>query len=331
MMRIALACQQRSGVKAWGILWAGTVAGCLLFGAAIFGVARGRYEVREIRPGIFVWLPEDIRDQDGDPRYDRAANAGFIITNEGVVVINTTNSPFHARELLYEIRRRTESPVRYVINTDPEGASILGNEVFADQETMIISTPAALSEMRNYQLELRRRIDEDYRMQARMRGIHLTLPNQTFDPEMVLTLGGFEIKILNLAPTAAPGDSVVYIPAAKVVICGALLKNGYVPRVGNRNVATWIEMLRRLESWDAEVFVPGQGPPGSKAEVAEFRQFLEWLTGEVELRMRQGMSLPQIRRQIVITKKYLWRARELAPLALEAVYAQLISSQSPRP
>ena len=77
-------------------------------------------------------------DQEGDPDFALSGTAGFIIAADAVVVVDTTNSPFHARELLYEIRQRTEAPVRYVIDTDSEGDQTLGNEVFVDQQAIRI-------------------------------------------------------------------------------------------------------------------------------------------------------------------------------------------------
>src|SRR3989449_1876446 len=90
----------------------------------------GRYEVREITPHVFVWIPEDIRDQDGDPEFSRAGTAGFIIAPEGVVVVETANNPIHARELLFEIRRRADAPVREVIATDPAFCHTRRNQDF---------------------------------------------------------------------------------------------------------------------------------------------------------------------------------------------------------
>ena len=114
---------------------------CLLPSAFSVRAANGLYEVQEVKPGVFVWIPDDVLDQDGDPQFSRAGAAGFIITAEGVVVVDTTNSPFHARELLYEIRERTEAPVRYVINTGADGDRMLGNEVFAELQATLISAP----------------------------------------------------------------------------------------------------------------------------------------------------------------------------------------------
>ncbi len=296
---------------------------CLLPSASGLPPARGHYEVLEIRPQVFVWLPEDILDQLSDPRFNRAATAAFVVTPQGALVVNTTNSPFHAREVLYEIRRRTEEPVRYVINTDSAGDSMLGNEVFQDVRATIISTIDARYEMGIYRQELAQRIREDFRLEARMRGVHVTLPGQTFDLEMSIKLGGREIRLHSLGGGQSPGDAGVYLPDAKVLFLGRLFHNGYFPGMTASNVRRWIEILRQVEGWDVEVYVPARGLPGGKKELAEFRGFLEWLVAEVEPRVRQGMSLVDIKREVNPLEKYDWRARDLAPRAVEAVSRQL--------
>jgi len=310
----------------------------LFFSAALFlpplrslFALGGRYEVREITPHVFVWIPEDIRDQDGDPEFSRAGTAGFIIAPEGVVVVDTTNNPFHARELLYEIRRRTDAPVKYVIDTDSEFDHTLGNEVFWDQEASIISTPAVLSELRRYQQDLPARLEGDWKLQARMRGIHPTLPSQTFESELTLHLAGNEMKLLSFADRDLPANAAAYLPQAKVLFLGDLFENGFFPRVGSRNVRRWIEILRQFESREVETYVPGHGAPGGKKELAEFRQFLEWLTSEVETSIHQGKSLDQVKTALRPLENYRWRAPELAPSAVEAVFSQLAGTQGAAP
>ncbi|HET7100730.1 MAG TPA: MBL fold metallo-hydrolase, partial [Terriglobia bacterium] len=108
------------------------------------------YQIKEIKPNVFVWVGEDILNQEGDPGFNRAGNAGFIITPDGVVVVNTTNSPFNARALLYEIRKRTDQPVRYVIDTGGSPDVMLGNEAFEDFQPVIISTRRAAQAMNDY-------------------------------------------------------------------------------------------------------------------------------------------------------------------------------------
>src|SRR5271157_4851489 len=119
----------------------GLLLSALCFLPSVLGFATGwLYNVREVKPNVFAWVSDDVLDLDGDPQFARAGTAGFIVTSEGVVVVNTTNSPFHGRELLYEIRHHSELPVRDVINTNSNGEQMLGNEVFMDEQATLISS-----------------------------------------------------------------------------------------------------------------------------------------------------------------------------------------------
>jgi len=306
---------------------------CLLPSAR--GLAAGwLYKVQEVQPNVFVWVADDVLDLDGDPQFDRAGTAGFIVTPEGVTVVNTTNSPFHGREVLYEIRHHSELPVRYVIDTDSSGEQILGNEVFTELQATLISSAKTQAEILNYRKLLARRLaveDTDGKLQARMRGIHVTVPTQTFGSEMSLRLGGQEIKLRCLLNNGSGDDAVVYLPAAKVLFLGELFENQYFPRIDSRMVHDWIDALRQVEGWDVQVYVPGHGEPGGKKELAEFRQFLEWFEKEIETRFQEGKSLNEAKREIgPLLEKYRWHAPELASEAMEAVYKQMAKTVSSR-
>ncbi len=288
--------------------------------------ARGLYEVREVKPGVFVLFPEDVTDSDGDPQFSRRANAGFVVTGGGTIVVNTMNTPFRARDLLYEIRRRSDQPVLHVINTDGHPDLVLGNEVFSALKATIIATSAAGEEMRDYGSDLARRLaqDENWRLQARMRGIHPTPAAQTFEEKLSIQPGGEEIQILQLLGGHSAGDAVVHMPASKVLFLGHLFENGFFPRLDRSDVRRWIQILKEVESWDVDVYVPAHGPAGGKKEVAEFRQFLEWLWNEVSTRVQEGKPITDVKRELKLTEAYRWSARDLAPRAVEEVYQQIL-------
>ena len=305
----------------------------LSFPRNIFPVEEGHYKILEVKPHVFVWQAEDILEQEGDPNFSRAANAGFVITPQGVIVVNTTNTPFNARGLLYEIRRHTDLPVRFVVNTSASPDAMLGNEAFTDFSPTILSTPTAASLINRYRSELPGRIEDDWRLKETMRGIHPTPPDQTFAQEMTIPVGGTPIKLINLGDDASPGDAVVYLPQAKVLFLGTLFENQYIPRLDSGDIRGWIRALRRVESWDVDVFVPGHGEPGGKKQVEQFRQFLEWLLNQVQARVQQGKSLQQIKDELIPFQGYPWRAKELEPHAVASVYHQLTGggSQNPLP
>jgi glyoxylase-like metal-dependent hydrolase (beta-lactamase superfamily II) len=282
------------------------------------------YHVQEIKPNVFVWVAEDILNQEGDPQFNRAGNAGFIITPGGVVVINTTNSPFNARALLFEIRKRTNQPVRYVINTGASPDVMLGNEAFEDFQPAILSTPEAARIMRDYRDAFPARIGGNWRVATSMRGVHPLPPTGTFEKEDTLRVGGREIRLINLGDNSSPGNAAVYLPASKVLFLGNVFENEYIPRIGSANLSQWIETLRKVESWDAEVFVPGHGVPAGRKQVQQFRGFLEWLYGRVRSGFQEGKSLEQIQGEMVPFPHLHWHAPELESAAVAAVY-QLVA------
>ncbi len=294
--------------------------------AAYGSPARGLYEVQEIKPGVFVLFPEDVTDTDGDPQFSRRANAGFVVTGTGAIVVNTMNSPFRARELLYEIRRRTDLPVLYVINTDGHADLVLGNEVFSALKATILATRTAGEEMRDYNSDLLHRLrqDENWRLQSRMRGIHPTPAAQTFDGKLSIQPGGEEIRIVQLSGGHSAGDAVVHMPNRKVLFLGHLFENRFFPRLERSDVRRWIQILKEVESWDVDVYVPAHGPAADKKGLAEFRQFLEWLWNEVSTRAQEGKPVTDVKRELKLTETYRWSARDLAPRAIEEVYHQIM-------
>jgi glyoxylase-like metal-dependent hydrolase (beta-lactamase superfamily II) len=108
-----------------------------------------------------------------------------------------------------------------------------------------------------------------------------------------------------------------------VLFLGHLFSNGSFPRLTSTDVRRWIADLRELESWDADVYVPGHGPPGDKKQLGRFRAYLEWLVSEIQTRIQQGKTLAEIRQEVNPVEKFHWGARELGLRAVDEVFQHL--------
>jgi glyoxylase-like metal-dependent hydrolase (beta-lactamase superfamily II) len=213
------------------------------------------------------------------------SNAGFVVTDDGVVVIDALGAPALAEELLAEIRRVTPLPVRHVILTHYHADHIYGLQVFKAAGANIIAHPAAReylnSETAGQRLEASRTelapwIDARTRLVPADRWLEAD--------ETVLTLGGTELRIRHLGPAHTAEDLAVYVPSAGALFVGDLVFRGRIPFVGQADSRRWIASLERLIGFAPKLVVPGHGPV-STAPLADLELTRDYL---VHLRRTMG-------------------------------------------
>jgi glyoxylase-like metal-dependent hydrolase (beta-lactamase superfamily II) len=223
------------------------------------------------------------------------ANTGFVIGDDGVVVIDTSASidadgqfgTEPARLLLAAIRTRTTLPVRFVINTHHHLDHVGANAVFVDAGAMVLAH-------RN----VRGWIHSE---NTRLFGTHITPqqkvfieallpPTVTNDQGMDLFLGSREIRVRSL-PGHTGGDSIVLIPDASVIFIGDLLWCKTLPNLIDASTSPWIDTLDTLAKNEADsTFVPGHGNVGNVQDVEAFREYLATLRKLVSDAQAMGKS-----------------------------------------
>ena len=185
---------------------------CLLQGAAVYAQEREPAEFREVGPGLFF-------------NYDNSlSNSVVLITDEGVLVVDTRMHPQDAELLLAEIRKRTHAPIRWVINSQFHGDHYMGNSVFRDEGATFIQhrdTRKVILERFEFEVEQRPFDQLGYE-----RGeVELVLPDVLFDSELTLELGGVTIELYYLGAGQNEGDTLVYFPHAKALHMGGVFHN----------------------------------------------------------------------------------------------------------
>lgn len=186
------------------------------------------------------------------------ANAGFIVTPAGVVVVDSGSSWQVARAMHEAIRQITSQPVRYVVNTGGQDHRWLGNGYFLQQGAEIIASRKARADMEERgaaQLEeLRKTIRE------KADGTWPVYPERLFDSEETLFPGGVEIRILHFYGGHTPGDAVVWLPRWRVLFSGDLVYTGRLLSISSvSNSRDWLASFGELERINPEWIVPGHG------------------------------------------------------------------------
>lgn len=190
--------------------------------------------------------------------YGMNANTGFIVTDAGVVVVDSGSGYLAAKAIHLAIKAVTNQPVRYVINTGGQDHRWLGNGYFRERGAQIIAAHPALADMQERGSMLLAGLKEvDAEMMANTTPVY---PEKLFDKHEVLRLGGLEIHLLYFYGGHTPGDSVVWLPQSRVLFSGDLV---YVDRLLGvlpiSNTKNWLASFAEMETLKPETIVPGHG------------------------------------------------------------------------
>ncbi len=239
-------------------------------------------------------LPFDIKPLGGNayavidkPDSMRLANAGFIIGDDGVAVIDTFVDAAAARQLLTQIRVLTSLPIKYVINTHYHLDHVAGNVVFAEVGAVVIAHRNVREWIHTENLKF---FGANIKPEQKALVENLTAPTVVYDTNLELYLGKRRILVQSF-PGHTGGDSVVSLPDAGVVYCGDLFWRRTVPNLIDASTADWIATVRKLEIANAvATFVPGHGDIGKAVDVHAFGTYLSDLRTLVESGSQRGLQ-----------------------------------------
>lgn len=231
----------------------------------------------------------------GPPTYENSGhnnNLSFIVTGDGVVVINGGAAWILAEALHDEIRKVTDQPVKLVIDENGQGHAMLGNGYWAAQGVPILAheDAAAVFEEEGFRsLDAMKVYNRDKAKQTVLQS-----PTETFSDEYVVEMGDMRIEVKYLGPAHSPGDVVVWLPGKSLVIAGDMaFHERLLPIFPDTSTRDW------LETWDsafeplgATYVIPGHGHPTNMDQVRRYTKgYLEYLRGKIGEHLDEGGSL----------------------------------------
>ena len=231
------------------------------------------------------------------PTYENSGhnnNLSFVITNDGVVVINSGASVRLASALHEEIKTITNQPVKLVINENGQGHAILGNLYWSQLGVDILAHEDAIQEIEQNSYTILERMKSYNRDKAI--GTEVIIPNKSFSEKIIFNLGGLEFHVLHLGPAHGPGDTQVWLPQLSLMIAGDMaFHERMLPIFENTCTKCW------LETWDekfaplnATYVIPGHGHPTNMAQVTRFtKNYLLDLRAKVSEVLDNGGDLAE--------------------------------------
>ena len=207
------------------------------------------------------------------PTYENSGhnnNLSFVITTDGVVVINSGASVRLASALHDEIKTITDQPVKLVINENGQGHAILGNLYWSQLGVDILAHEDAIHEIEENSHTILERMKSYNRDKAV--GTKVVIPNKSFSEKIIFNLGGLEFHVLHLGPAHGPGDTQVWLPQLSLMVAGDMaFHERMLPIFENTCTKCWLETWdKKFAPLNATYVIPGHGHPTNMAQVTRF-------------------------------------------------------------
>lgn len=248
-------------------------------------------------PFTLVKVADDIYDIDGGG----AGNVAVYATDEGAIVIDDKFEQ-HYDEIMANIKKVTDKPVKYVINTHHHGDHSGGNVKMLAGGAEILLHKNAREQM--------------------VKGKQPGVPRIAFGDEAQVVLGGKEVFARYFGRGHTNGDAVIFFPARRTIHTGDLMA-GTTPLIdypGGGSLAEWAKTLDGILKYDFDTVIPGHGAVVKKADLQKYRDNVVKLQTEVRQQIRSGKSKDEVLQ--FLTTNYGWGAMQQR-MSLDGVMAEM--------
>lgn len=188
----------------------------------------------------------------------------IIVTKDGVVLVDAMGDETQGQQLVDNIKKITQQPVKYLIVGSDHGDHMAGNGPLkkAWPGMVVVSTPASQKALVK----------------------NAAPPTELVADKRTLNVGGTEIQILNLGRAHTGGDLLVYLPATKIMFMSEVYLRGVFPAMRTAYPSEWVETIKKAQAMNANLYIAGHGwlddPATMKADLETFRKNLEAVIAE---------------------------------------------------
>lgn len=241
---------------------------CLALLLLLCNASASAASVQKIGPDLYAYISEN----------DASSNSTFLVSDKGILVVDTGLNAQEGRKLLDEIRKVSTAPVRWIVNTHYHPDHRGGNSVVGP-DAVVISTAFT-------------------RTQAGSSAPGYALNETPGREGLQLYVGSHEVQIYNPGPAHTMGDLIVYFPEQHAIATGDLFLTNSCPAMDKGSLENWIAALNQILFMPVEHVVPGHFALATKKELGTFRDYLAQLRKQVARMYRNGATLDEVKKGV---------------------------------
>jgi glyoxylase-like metal-dependent hydrolase (beta-lactamase superfamily II) len=270
------------------------------------------------------------------------SNAGLICDGEQSLLVDTLFDRRLTERMLTALRRTTPAAAQIdtLVNTHANGDHTYGNEFVGGAR--IVASERTASEMSELPPSAFAALAAqapnmgpvgqfflDCFGQFDFTGLELVLPEDTFSGELRLAVGERELRLIEVGPAHTRGDTLVHVPADRVLFSGDILFNGAHPIAWAGPISNWIAACDRILGMDLALIVPGHGPLAQPGDVAELKAYFEYLYEQAGALHDRGLGPVQAARELSLDRWAQWGERERLAVNLASIFREIDGSPEP--
>ena len=288
----------------------------------------------------FEKLADGVYFATGTGAMTTMSNGLVIVNADHTMLVDTSVTPAAARALVAQIKEElTPKPIRYVFNSHYHFDHAHGNQIFGDDVEIVgheyirrMHLSNVLKQRTNRSFteglpgqiaQMKQRIAQTTDAKERA-GLEATLgvteahwkatqevmvkpPNVTFTDSMVIYKGGREVQLHFLGRGHTGGDTMVFLPAERIVFTGDFFEGrpggGVLSYLGDSFIDEWPASLERLKALDFDVIVPGHGAPlRERKQIEDFQNYLRDFWRQASALRAQGLTAEQATERMDMSK-----------------------------
>jgi len=250
--------------------------------------------IKEIGKGVYALLSSI-------PNVD---NAGFVVGEKGVLVIDAHISIPMARQIQKRVREVTDKPIRFLVNSNYHADHTFGNCAFP-AETLVMQqreTAARTPFLKEEWEFMLPAVDNDPTI---FEGVTLRLPDLVFDDSLRIDLGGQTVELHWFGPANTPGDTITYVPSAKAAWTGNMTGGGTFSLALESDAATYMETLARfVRTLEVDTLVPAHSPLSGPSVLWGDMAYYARLTSAVNKALSAGWTLQETMERTPLWEEY---------------------------
>jgi glyoxylase-like metal-dependent hydrolase (beta-lactamase superfamily II) len=263
------------------------------------------------------------------------SNSGLVVSGDQALLVDTLWDLKLTQRMLDSARAIIDFTPQTLFNTHSDGDHVWGNQLLPDariisttkaKQLMSLDTPQSLRGMKKsgevlgklgslpIPLVGTKDVANWPRIPLREMGkefdpfdwddVVLTLPTETFDHQLSVSVGERQVELLEVGPAHTGGDAVAWLPDVKVCFAADILFIGGTPIMWAGPVAGWQQAIRRISELGAETFVPGHGPICGQAEVDLLGDYFEWVQREGVSQLDRGIAPATAARRLLLSDDF---------------------------